>query len=385
MKVRTARILPIAVLCLTAIGRLFAEETNFIISKWHAAIQLISLESFSTWPGAENPIPVDALVTNSRMVFVLPGAVVSLDESGAADERTLLALYTTTFTERGKDSWTPALGTITPDCLWKSWNPADSTIRETDLSTALVEKTPRIGLMPDSLHALSDGRLLILSGEAAYLMDESGKTAALTEKIPLLSMTAVSPSQPKIAWRTPGSEEVFFADGRGRTWKQSIAGAPFPPSSPWDMAWTDSMIVTAWPGRLIAFAGADANTVSPESVFVLEDERLPGRWYRLFGGTDRLLVFSPESAAVAIVSAPGVFQSDTDIAIPEFIDVVGTWALSAADRIEAEGGIRAAEGFCSWIIPYVRSFRSDHPMNPLWPELEAELTHRRAALRELLD
>ena len=394
MRTLTIRCFLAALIRLAVIGSLGAEEPNCIISEWRTAIQTIRLESFVSWPGISGSAPVDAALAQGRMWFVWPDAVTSLDASGAADERSLLALFATRSDGKSNEDWTPEYGTVCSDGSWISWNPKESTIDRRDLLTGIVERTPWSGPPPESVHALPGGRLLILSGAAAFTAGGPGVPGVLAEGLPPLSLTAVSASRPRIAWRDAGSGGIRIADGNGRIREKPLVGEPFPDAAPWGMAWTGSALVIAWPGRLVAIDGRPEGEPALRT-WVLENERLPNRWYRLYGGAERLMVHSPEDGAIILISAPeGGGQDDTaSVAaiapnagdIPEFIDLVGAFSLSAVDLVLAEGGARAAAAFCSWILPHVRSFRSEHPMEPLWPGLERELTRRRAMFGEGFD
>jgi hypothetical protein len=395
--------LAVALVHLACITSLRAEEPNFIISEWSPAIQMIRLDAFSTWPGVSGAIPVSAAFASGRIHLVFPEAIVSLTDSGTADERSLLTLFATLSSPRGEDPWSPSAGIVSSEGLWKSWSPDGPELRVRNLVTGRVERKPWNGPPVESLHALPDGRLLAVSAGEVYLAEENDEAVLLAESLPPFSMAAVSASESKIAWGDPSSEGIRFTDGSGRTWERKISGSPYPAGTPWGMAWADSMLVTAWPGKLIAVYGGPEDAEDAERVFILEDERLPNRWYRLYGGEGRLMVHSPESGAVAVLGTADKglgfdipsghpdsetqgtqsAEAETAAPIPSFLEAVAEYALSAEEMMEEEDGARSAVRFCTWILPFVREIRSDRPMDPLWPELESELTRRRAALMEL--
>ena len=113
---------------------------------------------------------------------------------------------------------------------------------------------------------------------------------------------------------------------------------------------------------------------------LLVHPQIPRRWYSIAGDEDFLLVHSPETGSLAVLTAEsGTPQPELTYDFPQLLR---TKALEAGDRLETAGFPESAERFYGWILPQVRAVRSRQPMDEFWPGLEAELTRRRSLLRE---
>ncbi len=370
-------------------GTSFAGEPDTIISEWNAAIQLIHTSTFDDWPGVSGIAPIDVSAAAGRVWLVWPESLINLDGNGMADEQTLLTMFASRTARWAGGEWTPENGAVCSDGYWRGF---------VDLPRALVQLNPLSGEvlmadwegdLPDSIHPAADGNLLIFTGGEAHLAgfegEEYGKALnkRLSAEIPPVSMLAVSSELPLAAWRDTVSDGIHMAELSGEHWIIPPDPGILPSHAPWSMDWAGGMLILAYPGQLYAL---DLFSKGIHRIFRLEDERLPNRWYRLRGGTDRLVIQSPEPGIIAIVT-PGAAERDIkrNIGNHDFAGLLREYALSAGDRLEDLQLLREAERYYGWILPHVRDLRSRYPLEEQWPNLESEITGRRAALRDRLN
>lgn len=388
MNVRISAKRPLSALLafLLVTGSPIADESNTIISEWNAAIQLIYTSTFDDWPGVSGIAPVDVSAAAGRVWLVWPESLINLDGNGMADEQTLLTMFASRTARWAGGKWTPENGVVCSDGYWRGF---------VDLPRALVQLDPLSGEvlmadwegdLPDSIHPAADGNLLIFTGGEARLAGfecgEYGRAMnkRLSADIPPVSMLAVSSELALAAWKDTESDGIHIADLSGGHKIIPLEPEILPALAPWSMDWAGGMLVLAYPGQLYAL---DLLSEGIHRIFRLEDARLPNRWYRLRGGTDRLVIQSPEPGIIAIVT-PGAAERDIkrNIGSHDFAGVLKEYALSAGDKLEDLKLYREAEGYYGWILPYIRNQRSRHPLEEQWPNLESAITGRRSVLRD---
>jgi len=353
-----------------AAGLLSADDTPTIITEGSVSIQFFSTADFTGWPGVSGFAPVDVSAEAGRVWLIWPGSIINLDTAGGADVQTLLTIFATRSASWGKDRWTPRSGIICSDGYWRGFVDLDFT--QVDLFSGIVTVKKWDGDSPDSIYPASDGNLMIFSGNKAELADFNSGKMKLVSRIPPVSMLAVSTRAPLAAWWEGGSSSLHITDFDAETDRQ----VEIPPGIPWNMSWVGNLLVTAYSGKLYALNIQKSD--KPE-ITLFEDERLPDRWYRIRGGEDYLLIQSPEegTAAVLTMKSSGSPRRQND----DFPELLKKYTLDAGDELVKSGLLQQAGRYYSWVMPYIREFRSRYPLEEIWPNLESEITHRRSTLR----
>jgi hypothetical protein len=377
-------------------GTSFADESDTIISEWKAAIQILNTSEFVNWPGVSGSIPSDISMSGGRTWLIWPGCLINLDFSGRPDIETLLTIFAAQSTDWPGGRWSPENGTLGSDGHWIGFSVPDSIVTSLDTRTGEVVSAPWNESIPDVIHPLPEGVFFTLSGPNASLLHFSGghhvEVQALEESVPPLAQLAVSSRYPVIAWREalgedlrtaggieslPGSENLRTLDRLAETLHQFPWKTIAVPGNPWSMDWSGEYLILAGPGRLTAlrpFHSGDTEMV------ILEDRRLPRRWYRIKGGADSLGILLPESERVVLVIPDA--DKDTTLDTPDFSMLLRNYALAAGEMLEKTESTDAAERYYGWILPYVRQERSAAPLDELWALLEKDLTERRTAIRD---
>jgi hypothetical protein len=254
-----------------------------------------------------------------------------------------------------------------------------------NLETGAVDSAPWGQRLPDSIYPAYDGGLLIFSDGKPGIIRTSGSPAGsayqlLDIGIPRISQLAVSTDLPLAAWKDSSENTLNIADfsGSGRIYSMKPGGLPEKPI--WSMDWAGTKLVLAYPGELVVLSPLETEQIPPVRI---TDNRLPERWYRLRGGSDRLVVQFPETGILGIILPENLPKNGLPEG-PEINDFAGLleyYTLSAGDSLEDSGNQKQAEIFYRWALPYIRENRSLHPLEEIWPALESELTTRRMKLR----
>lgn len=370
---------------LLVIGSPAAGEPNTIIPEWNASIQLISTSNFNEWPGISGISPVDVSAVNERTWLVWPGSVINLNDDGKIDEQTLLTLFASQTADWGGRNWTAEHGVICSDGFWRGFILEGESLARMNLQNGEVIRSAWGKAIPDSIYPAVDGNLLVLTGSAAGLVESS--YSPLDSKLWPISQLAVSTQHPLAAWKDAVDDKLHISDFSGGQRIFSIDKSGLPGQSAWSLAWAGEKLVMAYPGELFAVTLLDDGTSKLEKI---SDKRLPGRWYRLRGGENRLIVQSPETGMLGIIRAGGTdFPESAGAEIgaeeEDFPALLEYFALSAGNFLEGEGELKSAEKFYGWILPYIREYRSRRPLEEIWPELESELATRRLNLRSRLN
>ena len=362
-------------------------DSPTIISNWDASIQLIDTRLFLEWPGVNERIPVDVSAEDGRIWLVWPDALVSLDADADSDARSLLALFASTVNHGTAESWSAEAGLVCADGVWRSVDPSTGDLVETDLFSGDVRRRPLEGIGTAVIHGAPGGDLVTVGPDGArHIVSGVREPAAplirmLETDLPLMSQAAVSREAPLAAWMVPGNRmirviELPLPQPGEATLPGDAAPVDIRMESPvWMMDWAGHLLVLAGPGRLTAFDPSGSRWIEG---FVLEDPRLPRRWYRIRGGSGRLLIHSPETGLVAVVS--------TNTKIPEgngrldFPSILESHALEAGRLLEDAGLNGRAVAYYTWVLTHVRRQRSRMPLEETWPALERDISDRRALL-----
>ena len=390
MGVRKSAKRPISALFtfLLVTGTLTASGPDIIIPEWNASIQLIYMSSFENWPGVSGFPPIDVSAADGRIWLIWPESIINFNGGGYADEQTLLTVFATQTAVWGEGNWTAESGAVCSDGYWRGFIHPRESFAQMDMKTGEVRAVSWNEDIPDSIYPAVDGSLLVFSNGEANLVSFNSGTGELDLKrlntgISPVSLLAVSSEHPHAAWKDNTGDNFHIADFSGSGRKITLEPGTLPKIPAWSLDWAGNMLILAYSGKLLALNIADDGTAE---VSRLEDDRLPDRWYRIRGGKDQLVVHSPETGTVAIVRS-GNSAADKQIGDPveDFAALIERYTLSAGNLLEDSGRRREAEQFYAWILPFVRDFRSRHPLEELWPILEKDLTDRRSVLRNSLD
>lgn len=361
-------------------------DSPSIISEWNATIQIIPAEDFSDWPGVESAVPVDVSAEAGRIWILWPDAIVSLDSEGYPDTLSLLSLFSSSTGKWPGDSWSPEGGLMCSDGIWRSVDLPNRVLLELDPVTGVVTQRPWEENRPTVLHPAGGGNLLAVSGNEVSLVftgaadPPEAQHRIIDSELPPLSLAAASRKIPVMAWKAIGSPMIQIApipleeETNLPTSEIPVRQEIRTTGNPWGMDWSGSMLILAGPGRLTAVIfGADGS----RETRVLEDPRLPGRWYRIRGGEDRLLVHSPETGLIASIQ-PGTGPKENPST--DFSFLLEAEVLNAGDLLENRGLDKEAAAYYSWALSLVRRERSRYPLAESWPMLEKEIADRRAIL-----
>jgi len=365
-------------------GVAIAAEPDSIISEWNVSIQIINTGTFGEWPGVSGIAPIEVSAAAGRIWFIWPESIISLNRDGRADEQTLLGLFSTGTSVWNEGKWTPENGVLCTDGTWRGFFGTRGSIAQLNMISGVVSIQDWQGETPESVYPAVNGNLLVFNkGEAVYLEFEDHNAGAMLTRrlgnnIPPVSMISVSGGQALAAWMDSTSNGIHVADFTGTHQFFTLDSVTLPARAPMSMDWVGELLVLGYPGKLYAF---DISHIEGPHVYKLEDNRLPKRWYRLRGGSDHLIVHSPEPGIAAVITAGAALEAE----LIGFEELVMVFTLDSGDLLENSGMLDSAEKFYGWVLPYIRNFRSVHPLEQIWPELESEVTGRRAILRERLE
>ena len=348
-------------------------------------------------------MPVDVAVAAGRLWLIWPEALISLGMDGNFDDISLLTLFSSRTADWGGKPWSPEGGLICSDGIWRAVDPLGGRMLELNPISSVVTRRTWEGPGPDALYPAPGTVMLAVSGEEASLVfpsaspdDASIERIPLSTAVPPLSMLAVSASSPIIAWRETGSSIIRLAGSPERRGVEELFTAadtreklegipewviPFQEVS-WGMDWAGPYLVLAGPGRLTALTFRNLENFEQ---LILEDPRLPDRWYRIRGGEGALLVHSPETGMLAVVTPEGGEELNDETGWGDFADLLEAHALDAGADLEGRGFRKEAEAYYGWLIPYIRAQRSRRPLSTLWPDMEEQAARLRMELRDKLD
>ncbi len=360
-------------------------DTLPIISEWNPSIQFIKSERFISWPGVETSIPVDVSAEAGRIWLIWPTALVSLNSEGRSDEYSLLSLFSSVSAEQGSNRWSPESGIMCSDGIWRSFESGNPAIKELNPVTGLIRRRYWNRPVPDTIYPGPEGSLLCFSDTSAYLIypgdsdTAEADTVEMDEELPPISMISLSREGTLVAWRELSSGMIRYGKLLGGHVEEQIdlsVRGTF-----WGMDWSGDLLILSGPGKLTAIRNDGKNEIE---IGVLEDARLPKRWYRIRGSRENLLIHSPETGLVAMIgkntlsSAP---EDHSDGGTEAFEILLKENVLKAGSLLETWGYQDQAVRFYSWVLPQIRSQRSRDPMDEAWPELEHAVTDRWAELR----
>jgi len=355
---------------LPAAGVLSADDTRSIITEGSVSIQFFSTSAFTGWPGVSGLSPVEVSAEAERIRLIWPGSIIDLNTRGETDSQTLLTLFATRTASWGTGNWTPRDGVVCSDGFWRGFS--DQGFTQLNLTTGAVKVRKWEGSPPDSIYPAYDGNLLIFSGGKVILADFNSGEIRQETRIPSLSMLAVSTRAPLAAWQESSGGSLHIIDFD--TLKNLEIENP--PGKPWSMSWAGDSLVIACPGELCAI---DIQGGEPSEFSILEDKRLPERWYRIRGGKNYLLIQSPEEGNAAILTPEET--GPVPVEDSDFQELLKKYSLSAGDELTRMALLTQADRYYSWVMTYIREFRSRYPLEEIWPNLESEITRRRNGLR----
>ncbi|RKX97492.1 MAG: hypothetical protein DRZ90_06045 [Spirochaetes bacterium] len=353
-----------------AAGALFPDDPDIIIPDAGLSIQFFSTSIFADWPGVSGFTPIDVSAAVGRVWLVWPGSIINLNGRGDVDEQTLLTLFASRDALWGNGEWSAQSGAVCSDGFWRGFIDLPQTFAQLDLFSGIVSTRSWEGKLPDSIYPAFEGKLLLITGDKARLADFSSTEQELVSGIPPVSVLAVSTTRPMAAWQGGGGGSIQITGFDSSDSKLEIPGVP------WSMSWAGDMLIIAYPGELYAMK-VNGN----QTVYRLEDERLPGRWYRVRGGKNSLVIQSPEEGTAGILSISKDSRPPSGEADGNFVELLKKYTLTAGDKLEEAGFSSQADRYYRWVMPYIREYRSRYPLEEIWPNLESEITRRRSALR----
>jgi len=364
------------VLCFLATGSLFSDDPDNIISEAKASIQFFSTAEFEDWPGVSGIAPVGISAAGGRTWLIWPGCIINLGENGRSDEFTLLSLFATRATPRGRRQWSPEGGTICSDGYWRAVR--DTVFVQLDLFSGRMSERKWTADPPDSLYPAPGGKVLIFNRGKVRLADFNTDEVGRETEIPPVAILAVSAEKPLAAWKDGRNNNIHIAgfDGRYAGTHRVISPGEIslPGNPPLNMSWAGNLLVLGYPGKLYFLDHPEEQ--NPE-VYLLRNEEIPQRWYRSTGGNNRMIIQVPDSGTAAIISPKDYPRIDNS----DFPGILREFTLTAGDTLEKSGFPEQAEIYYGWILPHIRNMRSRYPLEEIWPNLEAEITRRRTALR----
>jgi len=352
-----------------------ALESKTIINGCTGVFYTINLTQFADWPGIGGTMPIDFSAASDRIWIIWPHTIISLDSLGMPDAASLLSIFSSQTADWNGRSWNPENGTVSSKGDWLAY--LEGKFYRLDLLTAKLWSIDWKGNPVESIFAAPSGNLVLSSNRKAYHVNFSDEIRASMLSFDIPSILAVSNKTTKLAWLDTSGIHLFSIEDESEEIIPLTRGV-LPALGPWGISWFKGQLVLAYPGALYA---VNLSVGESSRISKFEARWLPGRWYRLRGNEDALLIHTLETEELRVYRA----EEETPIAkVPVYSDFLAEYAITAGKLLEEKEELEAAVQYYNWTLPQIRYFRSRYPLKTVWAKLEHELVERRQVLLKII-